>query len=236
MSSYVRYAGRVAFEILRPVIPNSARKWYKEFSEISFWKTLSVKTDGFTNGHFEYFYTRFFDLEPAWYGGKSILDVGCGPLGSLEWADMAKERIGLDPLVDRYKTLGIDRHKMSYCHAEVERIPYPDGKFDVVTTFNSLDHVDDIDKAIEECVRVVAPGGTLLMIVEVNHRATATEPIEISERTLRERMANLLSVRDWRAYDIRDDHQIYRSLTEGAPTSLPEGKPGIVAARFENRL
>ena len=27
--------------------------------------------------------------------------------------------------------------------APSEAIPYPDGRFDIVTTFNSLDHVDD---------------------------------------------------------------------------------------------
>ena len=29
-------------------------------------------------------------------------DIGCGPRGSLEWATMAAERVGLDPPVNKY--------------------------------------------------------------------------------------------------------------------------------------
>jgi len=39
----------------------------------------------------------YFGLSKDFYKGKKILDIGCGPRGSLEWADMTLERVGLDP-------------------------------------------------------------------------------------------------------------------------------------------
>jgi ubiquinone/menaquinone biosynthesis C-methylase UbiE len=36
-------------------------------------------------------------------------------------------------------------HGMTYVAARSEEIPFPEGYFDVVSSFNSLDHVDDLD-------------------------------------------------------------------------------------------
>ena len=71
------------------------------------------------------FTRRIFDLEPSFYEGKRILDIGCGPCGSLEWADMAAERVGLDPLVPQSMELGAKKHEMTYVAAPSEKIPFP---------------------------------------------------------------------------------------------------------------
>ena len=52
--------------------------------------------------------------------------------GSREWADVAAERVGLDPLVPAYRELGIDRHQMGFCVACSECIPFADSCFDVI--------------------------------------------------------------------------------------------------------
>lgn len=53
--------------------------------------------------------------------GRRVLDVGCGPRGSLEWADRARVRVGLDPLVDAYRELGVADHAMGYVAADPRR-------------------------------------------------------------------------------------------------------------------
>ena len=182
--------------------------------------------------HYEHFFTAFFGLTRADYAGKRLLDIGCGPCGSLEWATEAKERVGLDPLAEDYKKLANDRQQMSYSAAPSEAIPYPDGYFDSVSTFNSLDHVDDVDKTIAEIKRVTAPGGRVLVIVEIGHIPTPTEPHHLDE-TIVDKFGPEFAVASLRTFGVRQDHNVYGSMLEAIP--YVSGKPGILAARLERR-
>jgi ubiquinone/menaquinone biosynthesis C-methylase UbiE len=152
---------------------------HKERHEIAYWRSRLAAEGQLKNERYVRFYTSSFDLEPSSYAGKRILDIGCGPRGSMEWADMAAERIGLDPLVPMYLTMGADRHKMTYIAASSDAIPFPAEYFDVVCAFNSLDHVAHLEKTVAEIKRVVRPAGLFLLIAEVNHSPTATEPITL---------------------------------------------------------
>src|SRR5258707_1268104 len=100
---------------VRGAIHRLAPEKHKEWSELSFWKTRYQQEAGLLSSkHYEKYYTTFFDLDRGFYAGKRLIDIGCGPRGSLEWADMAAERVGLDSLAKEYRKLGTDRHKMSY--------------------------------------------------------------------------------------------------------------------------
>ena len=64
--------------------------------EFNFWKGMFVEVDGhLPDSHYEPLHTQVYGLTRADYRGKRILDIGCGPCGSLEWADMADQRVGL---------------------------------------------------------------------------------------------------------------------------------------------
>jgi len=125
-------------------------------------------------------FTGLVGLEADFYRGKAILDVGCGPRGSLEWADEASRRVGLDPLADDYTEFGTGAHAMEYVAAGSEAMPFADGEFDVVTSINALDHVDDLERTVAEIKRVTRPGGHLVLVVEVGHDPTWTEPQSLS--------------------------------------------------------
>jgi ubiquinone/menaquinone biosynthesis C-methylase UbiE len=149
----------------------------KQTFEFAFWAKLRARQR--MSGVYEPCFTELMQLSASDYRNKRLLDIGCGPLGTLEWADMAAERVGLDPLADRYRLLGTSRHKMTYVTARSESIPYADGYFDIVSCFNALDHVDDLDHTIAEIKRVLATGGLFLLAVDTNHAATIAEPIAI---------------------------------------------------------
>src|SRR5690349_8834862 len=72
----------------------------KERGEMAYWKKKKDEEGELRNDHYKFLYTTHWDLDDQYYAGKKILDIGCGPRGSLEWADQAAERIGLDSLVD----------------------------------------------------------------------------------------------------------------------------------------
>ncbi len=65
------------------------------------------------------------------------------PDGSLEWAVMATERIRLDPLAKDCFKLGAHQEKMKYVAAPTKAMPFEDNYFDIISSFNSLDHVDN---------------------------------------------------------------------------------------------
>lgn len=145
--------------------------------ELEYWSKRLDAEGELDNSWFERFYTSYFGLSFGDYQDKRVLDIGCGPRGSLEWATMARERVGMDPLASEYLAMGASDHAMTYVAAGAERIPFPDGNFDIVCSFNSLDHVDNLESAIAEMKRVTAVGGLLLVLTDVHERPTPQEPI-----------------------------------------------------------
>lgn len=152
----------------------------KRTAEWLYWLSRRLREPTLANTHYEYFFTTHFGLTRADYAGCRVLDVGCGPRGSLEWASEALERVGLDPLARSYRAFGTRGHAMRYVAAPAEHIPFPAGYFDIVSTFNALDHVENVDQAIAELIRVLRPGGLLLLLTDVNHRPTVKEPVAYS--------------------------------------------------------
>ena len=99
--------------------------------------------------------------------GKKTLDVGCGG-GFLaeELARLGCDVTGIDPSEKSLeaarahaRTAGLD---IEYRQAPGERIPFPDGAFDVVYCCDVLEHVADLGKVISEISRVLKPGGVFL--------------------------------------------------------------------------
>ena len=208
---------------------------YKERTEIAYWQSRLSNEGQLSNNHYLHSYTSAFDLKPSFYAGKRILDIGCGPRGSLEWAHMAAERVGLDPLVPQYLKMGAQHHKMTYVAASSDAIPFPAGHFDVVCSLNSLDHVADLEKTVKEIKRVVRSGGLFLLITEVNHPATATEPINLPWG-ISETFMDAFSLLDEKRYEI-GNHDIHGQISRDArlDESNRADRPGIVLAKFEKR-
>lgn len=208
--------------------PTDARN--KADAEFAYWVGRHRAEGVLTNAHYERVYTTSFGLRRADFAGKRVLDIGSGPRGSLEWATEAAERVGLDPLVGRYRQLGIDNHAMDYVEGGAETIPFPDGYFDIVAALNALDHVDDVDAAIREMTRVAKPGAIGLLLVEVNHPATATEPQSFDWDLLRH-------FGDWevvneRHVEIDAAHDVHGSWLRG--THWHSG-PGLLGALLHRR-
>lgn len=209
------------------------RTWIKRVMELLYWLTVKVKDRGLANHHYVHFYTEHFGLPLEHYAGKRVLDIGCGPRGSLEWADTAAERVGLDPLAERYKTLGAANHRMTYVASGAESIPFPGGHFDVVCSFNSLDHVDSLDRVIAEIGRVVKPGGLFLLITDVNHAPTLTEPLSFSWDIVH-RFTPPLVLLDERRHE-KKEGGVYQSLFRGTAYDAadPSRRYGILSAKFQ---
>ena len=205
---------------------------FKELVEISYWKFKKLKEGKLTNWHYEQFYTSYFDLYKSFYQGKTILDIGCGPRGSLEWADMAEERIGLDPLSGKYLKLGADKHKMKYVNAYSEHMPFDNDYFDVVCSFNSLDHVEDVNQTCMEIKRVLKPGGIFLLIVDVHAYPTPTEPQSLKWNFV-ESFFDDFEIITENHYKITDPGKIYANARSKVDLGKSKPKVGLLVAKVK---
>jgi SAM-dependent methyltransferase len=169
-------AQRWVRDLVAPIASRIAPARWKELNEWEYWRRQQRVEGTLTNDHYYPFYTTHFGLSDTSYTDQVILDLGCGPRGSLEWAHMARRRIGLDPLANRYRAMNGGAHRMEYIQAAAEQIPLPDGACDALFSFNSLDHVGNVEQTMAEIARVTRPGGLFLLLVEVNHPPTNTEP------------------------------------------------------------
>ena len=224
---YAQRRGVAATRSLIRGLRGRGRARSKEDAELGYWRGRAAVEGTLGHAHYASVFTEHFELTPAFFEGKRVLDVGCGPRGSLEWASGAAERVGLDPLVDRYRELGIGSHAMRYVHAPAERMPLADASFDVIATLNSLDHVEDVDRAVAEITRVAAPGATWLLTVEVGHAAAVCEPHtfgwDVAEGFAGWRV-------EWSARNgLRADHDIFASIGEGIEYVCG---PGLLRARL----
>jgi ubiquinone/menaquinone biosynthesis C-methylase UbiE len=229
MLDLIRSAVGLGFRVLLP-------EQYKQRHELRFWRQrYDAEGQGLSNDHYEKYYTSFFGLDRAFYGGKRVIDIGCGPRGSLEWADMAAERVGLDPLANEYLKLGASQHRMRYVRAGSESIPFPAGYFDAAFAFNSLDHVREPAKSIAEIKRIVRPGGIFLLITEINHEPTPTEPQTLSWDVLEQFEPEFERV--WaKAFEI-EGALVYQAIDRGQEYDATDGtkRSALLCARFERR-
>jgi ubiquinone/menaquinone biosynthesis C-methylase UbiE len=210
----------------------------KAEAELAFWESRLLEQDRLSNDHYEYFYTTHFDLELGFFRGKKILDIGCGPRGSLEWATAAGLRIGIDPLAAEYWRLGTGQHAMHYVACLAENLPFPDASFDIVCSFNSLDHVDDLGKVIQEIGRVTVPGGLFLLLTDIHAQPTVMEPSAFSWEIVNQFLPAFTVVEqrqvEYTVFSPEGYGDMYQSLRRGIPYKFEDSRVrnGILSARF----
>ena len=100
--------------------------------------------------------------------GASVLDVGCGfgHTVRLLAGEFGCPATGVDVAawrITRAAELTGDRPGVTLRQADCQDLPFPDGSFDHVLATESLSYVADPDAALAECLRVLKPGGRLVV-------------------------------------------------------------------------
>lgn len=107
-----------------------------------------------------------FKIDYSFFADKSVLEVGCGPTGIIFELNQSRTRVGLEPM-DLHDLVNEEERKSIVKGGIGEEIPYPDNYFDVVLSFNALDHSVDPRKVIREIHRVLRKGGDFLLWIYV---------------------------------------------------------------------
>jgi ubiquinone/menaquinone biosynthesis C-methylase UbiE len=113
-------------------------------------------------------------------GAESVLDAGCGG-GHTAFAfaaagfrtraaDLTPEMIEQGRVIARERGLDIE-----FDLADVEALPYPDASFDLVATRLAAHHFPNPDRAVQELMRVLRPGGTFLLSDIVSYAAPTAD-------------------------------------------------------------
>jgi SAM-dependent methyltransferase/quercetin dioxygenase-like cupin family protein len=95
-----------------------------------------------------------------------LLDVGCG---SGRFCRIARDRgatvAGLDATREFIAIARERTPEGEFVVGEMERLPWPDDSFDVVTGFHSFFLAEDMARALREARRVARPGGTVALTI-----------------------------------------------------------------------
>ncbi len=102
-------------------------------------------------------------------GGESVLDVGCGP-GNFTRVFARASGEGIVVGLDASQTMlaravaDTDAANVVYVRADACSLPFRDGSFAAVCCFAALYLIEHPMRAIDELVRVLAPGGRLALL------------------------------------------------------------------------
>ena len=107
-----------------------------------------------------------YALAKEFVQGKNVLDIACGEgYGSNLLAETAEMVKGVDideSTITKAKNK-YGRKNLSFVTGSVEKIPFDASSFDVVTSFETLEHISAHDTMLTEIKRVLRPGGVLLI-------------------------------------------------------------------------
>jgi len=153
-----------------------AQKARAKYGKNFIWRVLSLF--GFVPKHRGDDWNHWWKQAFADYGFlpesvENAIEVGCGPYTNIR---LIQERCGTrhlmlsDPLIRTYVhfklTYVADLYKRAACVLDdhpLEELPFADDYFDLAVMINVLDHVKDAPACMDNLIRVIKPGGWLIL-------------------------------------------------------------------------
>ena len=119
------------------------------------WKRFTIELSGVRRGN------QVLDIAGGTGDLAAKFSKIVGPEGRVVLADINESmlKVGRDKLTDKGIVGNIE-----YTQANAEALPFPDNTFDCITIAFGLRNVTDKDKALRSMLRVLKPGGRLLVL------------------------------------------------------------------------
>ena len=126
--------------------------------------------EGFTEGADAEYEEQILPLAAEHLAGaRRVLDVGCGDgqVARLARTVGAEIVVGVDPTWNQIQVAAERGGGPAYARAGAAALPFASASFDAVVACLVFEHIRDVDEAIAEVARVLAPGGAFLFFL--NH-------------------------------------------------------------------
>lgn len=118
-----------------------------------------------------------YDFAAPFCAGRRVLDAACGVgYGSARLAEAAADVVGVDVSVEAitYAQSHYAAANVSFAAMDVAALGFDDATFDVVCSFETIEHVEDPGSVLTEFARVLNEDGVLVISTPQVGRTTRT--------------------------------------------------------------
>ncbi len=142
-----------------------------------------VDADLFNEHFVRYRYAQDYSV------AKNVLDTGCGVgYGSCHLAELAHTVVGVDndPETIQYACRHYSRANVQYVVGDCQELPFRSESFDVITSFELIEHLPDTKRYLTEIRRILRTGGMFIVStpnrsVYGEHRGGEANPFHVRE-------------------------------------------------------
>jgi SAM-dependent methyltransferase len=160
-----------------------------------------------------------------------ILDAGCGSGRMLDELSLRGRVIGVDDNANAVAATRRRGHAARRC--AVERMPFADASFDLVTCLDVIEHTPDDRLTLHELRRVTRPGGTLVVTVPAYQALWSAHDV-VNGHYRRYRMSGLRAAAQEAGWcHVRDSYFNALLLGPAAVVRLTRRRAGVDKGRSE---
>jgi SAM-dependent methyltransferase len=120
-------------------------------------------------------HVKRYEFALPWCEGKDVLDAACGTgYGSALLAERASRVVGVDVSEEAldYARRRYARENVEFRRQDVSALELPDSSFDVVCSFETIEHLSDQEAYLGGVVRVLRPSGVFVVSTPQADRTT----------------------------------------------------------------
>jgi SAM-dependent methyltransferase len=158
-----------------------------------------------------------------------ILDAGCGTGANLMLLSQFGETEGVDVSPDALafcRQRGLENVRLG----TAEQLPYEDGRFDLVTALDVVEHIDDDVAGLREFRRVLKPDGRILLFVPTFMFLWGLQD-DVSHHRRRYRLPELRKVVEKAGFEV--ERTTYANITFFAPILMVRKLMSLTGMRTE---
>ena len=116
------------------------------------------------------FYTKRYSQEEM-FKNKTVVDIGCGAAGkSLYYASCGADKVIGVEILEKYRAeaekLAADLNladKFEFVCADAAHLPFEENSIDTIIMNDAMEHVDNPEAVLTECLRVIRKGGRIFI-------------------------------------------------------------------------